>query len=454
MPTPAAAPPPQVFLSSTVRDLEAYRRTIREAVRKRAQTLCLLSEEDWPSGYDDTVDKCLRQIAAAQGFLLIIGHWYGSVPPGADRSITHIEFDVAFDRWKTADPRPMAVMMPKPGSSADKELLEAARRILKGERKRGLTAAEHTARLDKFRSSVTDSWKTVDSFQNKHELREIALTCCLRFQNQTFIKAATGAIPAPVARPVSQVSEGQLGAIGRTPHVSAAKAIMARLADSPGVPAVMLVATGDDDAGQRAFLQRLLDTVFRKHTPRAAPSALPVQIETGGLAQWIGGLLNLPVTALETPVTLADRVAVALKRQPLICAIDRIGDLAGGLDAFRDVFWTPFYAALRDLRQRDRFLHRLVVVLADYSTSGTPVDLAALAKVPPDCSREVVLPALGAITRADVLDWFDDMEVPDDASGRRAALADRVMNASKGVPLRAFNRLCGENLWPPGETDA
>ena len=50
-----------------------------------------------------------------------------------------------------------------------------------------------------------------------------------------------------------------------------------------------------------------------------------------------------------------------------------------------------------------------------------------------------------------LLDWFDEMEVPDDATGRRAALADRVMTASKGIPLRAFNRLQREILWPPGD---
>src|SRR5262245_7763040 len=125
MPNPAAELSPQrVFVSSTVRDLQAYRRAIRAVAHRRAATQCLLSEEDWPAGYDDTVKKCLREIDASHGFLLIIGHWYGSIPPGADRSITHIEFDAAFERWKSADPRPMAVMRPEAGSSADRELLK------------------------------------------------------------------------------------------------------------------------------------------------------------------------------------------------------------------------------------------------------------------------------------------------------------------------------------------
>jgi hypothetical protein len=56
MPSPIGAPPASwnVFLSSTVKDLKIYRRNIREACRKRAQTLCLPSEEDWAGGYDET----------------------------------------------------------------------------------------------------------------------------------------------------------------------------------------------------------------------------------------------------------------------------------------------------------------------------------------------------------------------------------------------------------------
>jgi hypothetical protein len=288
-----------VFLSSTVRDLKAYRRSIRDACRRRAQTLCLLSEEDWPGGYDDTVAKCAKQIRASKGFLLIVGHWYGSIPGGADRSVTHIEFDTALDWWKTADPKPIEVMVPQAGSRADRELYEAARSILQSEKRKGRVDPKvHREQLEKFRRAVvTDSWRTVTYFKNKAELREIAIACCHEFKQQSFIAAATGAIAVQRAPVQSQVSESQLGALGREPQLGAAKAILSQLAESPDVPAVAMIAFGDEDAGQRAFLQRLIDTVLKKHTPRQPPSTLPVQVDANGLSAWVSGLLGFPTGA-------------------------------------------------------------------------------------------------------------------------------------------------------------
>ena len=147
----------KVFLSSTVRDLEAYRDAIRTACRRHAQAMCLLSEEDWPGGYQNTVEKCLEQIADSHGYLLVIAHWYGSIPPAAalpagivsdNRSITHLEFDAAFARWRDAKPRPMAVMEPTPGRRADKLLKAAANKILLAA---GISETEHAASLERFR---------------------------------------------------------------------------------------------------------------------------------------------------------------------------------------------------------------------------------------------------------------------------------------------------------------
>ena len=118
-----------LFLSSTVRDLGEYRRAVRDACRSKAETACFLSEDDWSGGYDDTVAKCLSRVREADAFLLLVGHWYGSVPPGYDRSITHIEFDNALAKWRASQNPPLAVMMPAHGSLADKKLRAAASKI-------------------------------------------------------------------------------------------------------------------------------------------------------------------------------------------------------------------------------------------------------------------------------------------------------------------------------------
>jgi hypothetical protein len=460
---PPRAPTPvawNVFLSSTVRDLKAYRLAIRTACRRHAQTTCLLSEEDWGGGYQDTVAKCLQQLAGSHGYLLVIGHWYGSIPPpgalpaGIDpdsRSITHLEFDAAISQWRQANPRPMAVMAPAPGRRADKLLKAEARKILTAE---GINESEHAAALERFRQAVTADWKTVDQFEDKSDLLQLVVSRCLGFKGYTPSAAAAGTVRVPTTAVVSQVSDAQLGALGREPQLSAAKTLIAGLAARPDVPAVAMVVSGDQDAGQRALLLRLIDTVLKKYMPRREPSTLPVQCDTAAVVTWIGQSLGLPPLTAATPQSLAQAIAAELKRQPLMFAIDRIGDLADGVNTFRQDVWVPLYQELHGLRARDRFTNRLVAMVADYS--GDASTFAASSTVdanPADGTLLRLLPVLGKVMRQDLFEWFDELDVPDDAAGRRAALADRVMKDSKGVPLRAFNRLRGEVLWPAGDGD-
>jgi hypothetical protein len=132
-------------------------------------------------------------------------------------------------------------------------------------------------------------------------------------------------------------------------------------------------------------------------------------------------------------------------------SVDRIADLTGGANAFQEQFWTPFYATLLELRRRDRFSHRLVAALADYTAGCAARPESVCDPKSPDYTRLVPLPELTAITRKDLLDWFHEMDVADSPAGFRAALANRVMTASTGLALRAFDRLRGEILWPPGD---
>ena len=117
-----------IFVSSTCKDMELYRRAIEDAVRNKAQLACLLSE-DWMGGFDDTVQKCKDRVLAAQGFFLLLGYYYGWVPKG-EKSITHLEFDCAFDRWKSLPYPPMAVFAPRQDSEADQRLKSEAEKFL------------------------------------------------------------------------------------------------------------------------------------------------------------------------------------------------------------------------------------------------------------------------------------------------------------------------------------
>jgi len=63
-----------LFLSSTVKDFKDYRRVVRDVCQHWAESACLLSEEDWLGGYDDTVAKCLKRVQDANAFMLLIGY--------------------------------------------------------------------------------------------------------------------------------------------------------------------------------------------------------------------------------------------------------------------------------------------------------------------------------------------------------------------------------------------
>lgn len=449
-----------LFLSSTVRDLKDYRLAVQDACVHRAETACLLSEEDWGGGYDDTVEKCRKRVSDANAFLLLAGYWYGSVPPGKDRSITHIEFDEALKKWGQQTFPPMAVLMPEPGSDAAEDLRKAANVILE-DPKAQIDVAAHEKALSSFHSALTGSWRTVTPFKDKPDLRERAIASCWMWKGRTPLAAARGEVPVEDRRSTpSQVTEEQLGQLGRSTHLGAVKAILSRVADHADVPAVGLLVQGDDDAGQRAFLQAINGTAFKKYFPKQRVARLPVEYcDPSVLSSWIAQLLGVvDASSVQTPEQLAERVAPELKRQSMYFVIDRITDLAGGVAAFRDRFWLPLYGKLHALRATQHFSHRLVGVVADYSDDDAAWGSASREANPsggrPDYTALLRIPRLGRFVRDDLLSWFDDMEIPDEPAGRRAQLATRALRNSRGeqdpVPARVFERLKGEILWPEG----
>ena len=76
-----SAPGWVVFLSSTIKDLKEFRSGVRQVLQK-AGMACFPSEQ-WVSSFDDTVARCQQRFSQSNGFVLLLGHWYGSVPPGS-----------------------------------------------------------------------------------------------------------------------------------------------------------------------------------------------------------------------------------------------------------------------------------------------------------------------------------------------------------------------------------
>ena len=458
---PSAAGVLAIFLSSTIGDYESFRREVQDVLLKKAECACFLSE-DWIGGYDETVQKCRDRVQQSGGFILLLGYWYGSIPPGKDKSITHLEFEWALERWKGQPFPKMAVLKPKQGMEADGKLKALADLLLpKTQEERDL----HAARLGKFHAQVDDKrteWRTIQTYKDVHDLREYALVIGRNWRGYTPLAAAQGKVDAWTVEIESRLREDQLGRLGREPQHGAFRKLLSGLADYPDVPALAVLVHGDKDAGQRAFVAHVLDTLLRNYRPKRKIGRLPPGSNSvEATVAWVAGMLGLTnVSSIDTPEMLAERVVEELKHQQLHFVIDRIGaDYPGGVPVFQRTFWQPFWTRLKMLRSQQQIANRLVAIITDYSgNAGNWSDVAVDTKpgAPIDFSKLIKMPRLGHIAEEDLYDWFDELEVPDRPPGRRAQLAKRALKDEEsgefdGTPRHVFERLDGERLWSEGE---
>jgi len=81
----------QVFLSSTARDLTAYREAVTDAIHRMDGFHCVRME-DFGARAAQADDFCQAKIAACNVAVFIIGLCYGSNPKGAKESYTQREY--------------------------------------------------------------------------------------------------------------------------------------------------------------------------------------------------------------------------------------------------------------------------------------------------------------------------------------------------------------------------
>lgn len=450
-----------IFLSSTIGDYEDFRREVQEVLLRKAECACFLSE-DWIGGYDATVQKCRERVRQSGGFILLMGYWYGSIPPGMDKSITHLEFEWALERWKDDQFPKMAVLKPKPGEKADDELKALADQLLPNvQEERDL----HAARLGKFYAQVDDKqmeWRTIRTFKDVHDLREYALVIGRDWRGYTPLAVAQGKVSTGMAEPQSLLRDDQLGRLGRGRQHEAIKKIFSGLAALPDVPAVAILVSGNKDEGQRAFVAYVQGSLLKNHHPKRKIGRLPPGSGTvQALVAWVAGTLGLAnASGVDSPEVLAERVAEELKHEQLYFVIDRLrGDYAGGFPAFEQFFWEPFWTRLKTLRSQQQIGNRLVAIVIDYSgdaSNRADVSVDAKPSMALDFSKLIVAPRLGDIEESDLYEWFEELEVPDRPLGHRKELVQRALRDEEsgkldGTPLHVFERLKGERLWPEGD---
>jgi len=449
-----------VFLSSTVKDLDDYRKQVQEALLLNAQVACFLSE-DWINNYSPTVQKCRDELEKAQGYIGIFGYWYGSIPPGCSQSITHLEFSWALERWQQDKSPPIAILMPKSPSKAERKLKKLAESLLPRAKAR---QKKHAIQLKTFHEEVAETWRTVTLFKDEHDLCQKVIVICLQWRLGRPLDAATGAVEVVERQtPARRVTDEEWGLLGRAEHLSDFEKILNRAALYPDVPAIAMLVHGDEDSGQRVFLRQLLtNKKLRSGQPVRIGRPQLEQYDVKALTQWVGESLVLAkgkeCASIEE---LAEFIHQELQHQQLGFVLDQVYRLSGGIKTWYEKFWQPLYARLAELRKQSpqQNQHRLVAIVADYQDqsafdSDKSCQFSGTASAD-HYARLWLLPVLRDITDGDLADWFDELDVPDDATGRRATLASLAMKNAKGevdgTPSRVFERLKHSSIWTNGE---
>jgi hypothetical protein len=87
----------RVFLSSTVSDLQGYRDAVYKAIANLEGFECIRMEDFGAIG-EVPLKVCLDRVRECDVFLCILGHYYGSNPPGEYKSFTEYEYDAAAEK--------------------------------------------------------------------------------------------------------------------------------------------------------------------------------------------------------------------------------------------------------------------------------------------------------------------------------------------------------------------
>lgn len=113
-----------VFISSTFKDLEAFRKTVRDAVRQLGAVD--ISMEHFGARDDRPKDECLKLTKKSDVFVGIYAHRYGFIPEGDSISILQAEYEAA-----TSAGKPRLIYIIKEGEPWPPEMIDVGASVEK-----------------------------------------------------------------------------------------------------------------------------------------------------------------------------------------------------------------------------------------------------------------------------------------------------------------------------------
>jgi len=435
---PAGTALQQIFLSAPQEDLGGYRGAVAENLGQVGLTS---PAPAWLTHLQAAQHQA--KLCESDGFIGMIAHWYGLVPPHHHKSLCHQEFQWAHEHWAQRTPPRLMFFRPEPNSPADVELRQKAEALIgAGDQ----THAQQMEHLVQEISSGPDAFRRLKRFSDQDDLvKQVFGTCLMWHQPLTSLAETPALVPPPAAR---ELNPEDLGALGREPHLKWIKRTFRQVSQQPE-PAVVWLVSGGPHAGQAEFVQRLLaEELFKRGRP-PQKGTLPLhEVTPAQLTEWVGDLLGLTPAgeALTQPAQLAQAVYKALQEQQLCLVLTEVKRVAGGLLGFQQQFWQPFHQALQALCAHHPPPHRLLVVVVVDDTDARETGPSALGSDQTlDCAKLLPLPELTPFSEDDFYDWFEAMEIPE---AGQAALAEKLL--AQPHPAAVFASLRRETLWPEG----
>jgi Domain of unknown function (DUF4062) len=425
-----------VFLSSTFQDFNDYRDEVSAALEEDADVRATLLE-NVAGPYVDTVELCRQALHNSDAYLLLLAHWYGSIPPPGSKSITHREYEWACDRWKNRANCPIAVLMPQAGSPADLDLKEKAAALLSTADDR--YRSDHPRLIAEFQRQVTGNWRRVMYFPTKERAARKALVAYSYWRGENPLRAAAAG-PQFEGINTDLLSSASLGSLGRREQMDALQRELARIKIRPNVPGAVFLVSGHELAGQRHFLDYVSRAGVFPGRP-AAPTLLPSQqFPSVKLPGWASDQLGFSgADRAEAIPDLAAHIALELKKQALTFFLADVGVLAGRGESFVRDFWSPLYRALAELRQQQSFKYRLFSIVADYEATPELWQNSVSPADPAEYEKLVPLPRLGDITADALAQWLEQKAVAEEQ--RPAILREVLKGKATENPGIVFERL-------------
>ncbi len=154
-----------VYLSSTFRDLEAYRREVLHYFGALKDRFRVLNMEDYVSEDRSAYDKCMEDVACCDLYLLILGNSYGSIAVDPkDPAFNPEGYSYTELEYRKARAGGKEVLVFRAGAAA------------------ALPAGTHPEKLDLFRAAAADGQLTTRDFSSPlHLALQVAQSVSYRF---------------------------------------------------------------------------------------------------------------------------------------------------------------------------------------------------------------------------------------------------------------------------------